>query len=94
MGKNTYANYIPRNVNSKWTMFWRSKHVFWGREPEEIKFQSGNIVEILGCPGNMFWNNDEVTLGIVVKTPYTVGDIATKKREYLATHSGFDVTDT
>ena len=42
----------------------------------------------------MFWKNDEVTLGIVVKTPYTVGDIATKKREYLATHSGFDVTDT
>ena len=91
---NSYANYVPEDANSETTMFWRRKNAFWGRKPEEIKFKPGDIVEILGCVGNMFWDNNTITLGIVVNTPYTVDQIAQMKEEYLATHDGFDVTET
>lgn len=91
---NSYANYVPKDANSETTMFWRRKSAFWGCKPEEIKFKAGDIVEILGCAGNRFWDNNTITLGIVVNTPYSVDQVAQMKEEYLAIHDGFDVTET
>ena len=59
----------------------------------EIKFKQGDIVEIFGYPGNGYWSEDEVNLAIIVKTPPTKEDVAEMKKQYLATHSGFDVCD-
>lgn len=92
-GKNTYSNFIPHSCASQFTMFWRAKNAFWGREPGEIRFKPGDIVEILGCHGNDYWGNESVDLAIVVGTPETVEHVAERKKEYLATHDGFDVTD-
>lgn len=92
-GVNLYANINPRRGSSQLMMDWRTRHLFWGRKPEEIKFKPGDIVEVLGCPGNDYWSNDRVDLAIVVSTPATVDEVAQRKQQYMAAHDGFDVTD-
>ena len=73
--------------------YWGRRNLFWGRKPEEIKFKPGDVVEILGCPGNDFWGNESVDLAIVVKTPPTVAEVEEMRKQYFATHSGFDLCD-
>lgn len=92
-GRNNYANFIPHHGNSQLTMFWRAKNVFGGRKPEEIKYKPGDIVEILGCPGNDYWSNNRVDLAIVVGTPETVDQVAERKTKFIATHDGFDISE-
>ena len=92
-GKNTYAHIMPHGVDSHTEMQWRAWNSFWGREPSEIRFRPGDIVEILGCPGNDYWGNESVDLAIVAGTPETTAQAAARKKEYLATHDGFDVTE-
>ena len=67
--------------------------MFGGRKPEEIRFKPGDIVEVMGYPGNHYWGNDNVNLAIVVKTPPTVDEVAVMRKQYLSTHSGFDICD-
>ena len=67
--------------------------MFGGRKPEEIRFKPGDIVEVMGYPGNRYWGNDSVNLAIVVKTPPTVDEVAAMRKQYMSTHSGFDISD-
>jgi hypothetical protein len=93
-GVKPYADFFPRyGLDSDGFNYWGKKNQFWGRDPEEIKFKPGDIVEILGYPGNGYWSEDEVNLAIIVKTPPTKEEVAEMKKLYLATHSGFDICD-
>ena len=67
--------------------------MFWGRRQEEIRFKPGDIVEVMGYPGNHYWGNNCVNLAIIVKAPPTVDEVAAMRKQYLETHSGFDVCD-
>ncbi len=69
------------------------KRKFYGRQPEEIRFKPGDIVEVFGYPGNNYWSDNVVHLAIVVKTPPSVEEISRKMEEYLSTHSDYDVSD-
>lgn len=66
---------------------------FGGRKPEEIRFKPGDIVEVMGYLGNHYWGNNCVNLAIIAKTPPTVDEVAAMGKQYLATHSGFDICD-
>lgn len=93
-GVKPYADFFPRyGLDPDGFNYWGRQNQFWGRDPEEIKFKPGDIVEILGYPGNDYWGYDEVNLAIIVKTPPTKAEVAEMRKQYLATHSGFDVCD-
>ena len=93
-GVKPYADFFPRySLDPDGFNYWGRKNQFWGRDPEEIKFKPGDIVEIFGYPGNRWWSDDEVNLAIIVKTPPTKAELAEMRKQYLATHSGFDVCD-
>ena len=92
-GENTYADFIPLNCLGEEYNYWGRRNMFVGRKPEEIRFKPGDIVEVMGYPGNHYWGNDSVNLAIVVKTPPTVDEVAVMRKQYLSTHSGFDICD-
>jgi hypothetical protein len=92
-GENTYADFIPLNCLGEEYNYWGRRNMFGGRKPEEIRFKPGDIVEVMGYPGNHYWGNDSVNLAIVVKTPPTVDEVAVMRKQYLSTHSGFDICD-
>lgn len=93
-GVKPYADFFPRyGLDSDGYNYWGRRNLFWGRDSEEIKFKPGDIVEIFGYPGNGYWSEDEVNLAIIVKTPPTKEEVAEMRKQYLATHSGFDVCD-
>lgn len=93
-GIKPYADIFPRyGLDSDGFNYWGRRNQFWGRDPEEIKYKPGDIVEVLGYPGNGYWSDDEVNLAIIVKTPPTTEEVAEMRKQYLATHSGFDVCD-
>lgn len=92
-GENTYANFIPINSHGEEYNYWGRRKMFWGRKPEEIRFKPGDIVEIMGYPGNQYWGDKWVNLGIIVKTPPTIDEVAVMRKEYLEKHSGFDICD-
>jgi hypothetical protein len=92
-GENTYADFIPLNCLGEEYNYWGRRNMFGGRKPEEIRFKPGDIVEVMGYPGNHYWGNDNVNLAIVVKTPPTVDEVAVMRKQYLSTHSGFDICD-
>ena len=71
-GVKPYADFFPRyGLDSNGFNYWGRKNQFWGRDPEDIKFKPGDIVEIFGYSGNHYWTEDEVNLAIIVKTPPT-----------------------
>ena len=91
-GVKSYADFFPRyGLDPDGFNYWGRQNQFWGRDPEEIKFKPGDIVEILGYPGNDYWSDDEVNLAIIVKTPPTKAEVAEMRKQYVATHSGFAV---
>lgn len=93
-GKRDFCNIIPDSCFSHEEYnYWGRLCLFKGRKPEEIRFKSGDIVEVFGYPGNFNWNNNEANLAIVVKCPPTVSEMSEKLQHYRATHSGFDVCD-
>ena len=93
-GKNQYANFFPRFCSKPDEFnYWGRQNMFLGREPEEIRFKPGDIVEIFGYPGNVYWSEDEVNLAIIVNTPPTVTEVSAMREKYLDTHSGFDLCD-
>jgi len=92
-GENTYADFIPMSSHGDEYNYWGIRNLFWGRKPEEIRFKAGDIVEVMGYPGNHYWGNDCINLAIIVKTPPTVDELAAMRKQYLATHSGFDISD-
>lgn len=92
-GENTYADFIPLNCLGEEYNYWGRRNMFGGRKPEEIRFKPGDIVEVMGYPGNRYWGNDSVNLAIVVKTPPTVDEVAAMRKHYMSTHSGFDICD-
>jgi hypothetical protein len=92
-GENTYADFIPLNCLGEEYNYWGRRNMFGGRKPEEIRFKPGDIVEVMGYPGNRYWGNDSVNLAIVVKTPPTVDEVAAMRKQYMSTHSGFDISD-
>ena len=92
-GENTYADFIPLNCLGEEYNYWGRRNMFGGRKPEEIRFKPGDIVEVMGYPGNRYWGNDSVNLAIVVKTPPTVDEVAAMRKQYMSTHSGFDICD-
>lgn len=93
-GVKPYADFFPRyGLSPEDYNYWGRLNQFWGRDPEEIKFKPGDIVEIFGYPGNGYWSEDEVNLAIIVKTPPTKTEVAEMRRRYLETHSGFDICD-
>lgn len=92
-GKNSYAHFFPRGLLEDEWNFWGRKNMFLGRGPEEIRFKPGDIVEILGYPGNGYWSEDEVNLAIIVKAPPTIDEVAVMRQHYMETHSGFDLCD-
>lgn len=92
-GENTYADFIPASSHADEYNYWGKRNMFWGRKPEEIKFKRGDIVEVMGYPGNRFWGNCSVNLAMIVKVPPTVDEVAAMRKKYLETHSGFDICD-
>lgn len=92
-GENTYADFIPLNCLGEEYNYWGRRNMFGGRKPEEIRFKPGDVVEVMGYPGNRYWGNDSVNLAIVVKTPPTVDEVAAMRKQYMSTHSGFDICD-
>ena len=92
-GKNDYGHFMLRHAIGDEYNYWGRRNLFLGRKPEEIKFKPGDIVEILGSPGNDFWGNESVDLAIVVKAPPTVAEVEEMRKQYFATHSGFDLCD-
>ena len=93
-GERDYCNIIPDNCFSPEEYnYWGRLCLFEGRKPEEIKFKPGDIVEVLGYPGNFYWSSNRVDLAIVVKCPPTVSEMSEKLQQYRATHSGFDLCD-
>lgn len=93
-GIKQYANFFPRyGLDSDGYNYWGRRNMFLGREPAEIKFRPGDIVEIFGYPGNGYWSEDEVNLAIIAKTPPTVDEVAVMRQKYLETHSGFELCD-
>ena len=92
--KRDFCNFIPNHCHSPEEYnYWGRLGIFKGRNPEEIKFKPGDIVEVFGYSGNDYWSNEEVNLAIVVKCPPTVSEMSQKLQEYRATHSGFDLCD-
>jgi hypothetical protein len=69
------------------------RRMFHGRKPKEILFKPGDIVEVFGYHGNDYWGDDEVNLAIVVKTPPTMEEVKKMQDKYMATHTGYDLTD-
>ena len=69
------------------------RRMFHGRKPKDILFKPGDVVEVFGYPGNDYWNDDEVNLAIVVKTPPTIEEVTKMLDKYRAIHSGYDLTD-
>lgn len=92
-GKNEYGSFMPRHATGDEYNDWGRRNQFWGRKPEEIRFKPGDIVEVLGCPGNDYWGNETVDLAIVVKTPPTIAEVKEKRKRYLESHSSFDLCD-
>ena len=92
-GENTYADFIPMSSHGYEYNYWGRRNMFCGRKPEDIRFKPGDIVEVMGYPGNHYWGDNCVNLAIVVKTPPTVDEVAVMREQYLTTHSGFDVCD-
>ena len=93
-GENRYAHFFPkRGLNPDGYNYWGRRNIFMGREPGKIRFKPGDIVEILGYPGNMYWEHDRVELAIITKTPPTKAEVAERMKEYMDTHSGFDICD-
>ena len=93
-GVKPYADFFPRyGLDPDGYNYWGRRNQFGGRAPEEIKFKPGDIVEILGYPGNGYWSEDEVNLAIIVKTPPTKAEVTEMRRQYMSTHRGFDICD-
>ena len=92
-GKNEYGNFMSELATSDIYNYWGRRNQFWGRKPEEIRFKPGDIVEVLGCPGNPFWSNEIVELAIVVKVPPTIDEVKEMRKRYFDTRSGFDLCD-
>ena len=92
-GVQPYADFFPNRLDSEGYNDWGRRNMFWGREQEEIKFKSGNIVEILGYEGNCYWSENEVNIAVVLKTPPTKVEVAEMRKTYLDTHGGFDTCD-
>ena len=92
-GKNEYGHFMSRHAIGDEYNYWGRRNLFWGRRPEEIKFKPGDIVEILGCPGNFYWGNEAVDLAIVVKTPPTITEVEKMRKQFFETHAGFDLCD-
>lgn len=92
-GKNDYGHFMPNCAIGDEYNVWGRRNLFWGRKPEEIRFKPGDIVEVLGCPGNDYWGNETVDLAIVVKAPPTIAEVEEMRKRYFETHSGFDLRD-
>ena len=92
-GKNEYGHFMSKHATGDEYNYWGRRNLFWGRKPEEIKLKLGDIVEILGCPGNGFWANGQVDLAIVVKTPPTTDEVGKMRKLYFETHSGLIFND-
>lgn len=92
-GKNDYGSFMSKDAIGDEYNYWGRRNQFWGRRPEEIRFKPGDIVEILGCPGNFYWGNETVDLAVVVKTPPTITEVEEIRKQYFETHSGVDLSD-
>lgn len=92
-GANTYSDFIPISSHGEEYNYWGRRNMFNGRKPEEIKFKSGDIVEIMGYPGNHYWSNDCVSLAIIVDVPPSIDEMSEMTKRYIETHSGFDICD-
>lgn len=92
-GENNYSTFMPilASIPDEYN-YWGKRNQFWGRNPEEIKFKPGDIVEIFGYPGNGYWS-EEVNLAVIISTPPTKDEVAEMRKQYMATHSGFDLCD-
>ena len=89
---NDYCNFIPHTCHTPDQYnAWGQKGIFLGRNPEEIRFKPGDIVEVLGIPGNPYWGDGEVNLAMVVSAPQTKEALTKEYEEYIATHNGFDI---
>ena len=89
-GSQLYSNFIPSyGLTPELYNYWERKNTFKGRTAEEIKFKPGDIVEILGYPGNSYWTPDEVNLGIIVKTPPTREEVTWMRHHTSNTTFGY-----
>ena len=93
-GEDAYAHFFPHSGLSPVDYnYWGRKNMFHGRHNDQIKFKPGDIVEILGCPENIYWSDDEINLAVIVKTPSSATEIYEQLEQYIATHSGFDTCE-
>ena len=62
-----YSNFMPSFSSDEERKFWEGQRCFTGRKDNEIRFKAGDIVEVFGYPGNVYWDDDTVELAIVVR---------------------------
>ena len=97
-----YADMLPCDIPApygeiEFDNYIYGRRFFAGRKPEEIRFQPGDIIEILCHPGNHYWGDGSVELAIVIDTPPTLDEIAKQAEHYLKTDEhltgdrGFDL---
>lgn len=97
-----YADMLPRDIPKPYSEIEFDNYIyghrfFAGRRPEEIKFQPGDIIEILCHSGNHYWSEGALELAIVIDTPPTVDEIERqtehylKNTEHLTGDRGFDL---
>lgn len=87
-GERTYAQITVRDVPEQYgeieyDNYLYGRWAFYGRKPEEIRFQKGDIIEIFCHPGNSYWGDHYIELAIVVDTPPTVEEMTERIRQLL-----------
>ena len=93
-GERAYAQITVRDVPEQYgeieyDNYLYGRCAFYGRKPEEIRFQKGDIIEIFCHPGNRYWGDHYIELAIVVDTPPTVEEMTERINRHLADDTEF-----
>lgn len=102
-GVRDYANISPVSIPAPYTEIEFDNDIygrclFTGRDPEEIRFKRGDIIEIFCYGASKYWSRGKVELAIVVDTPPSKEEMTRYMESYLKDKSncltgdrGFDL---
>ena len=83
-----YANISPVSIPAPYTEIEFDNDIygrclFKGRDPEEIRFKRGDIIEIFCYGASKYWGTGKVELAIVVETPPSKEEMTRYMESYL-----------
>lgn len=74
----------PQYTEAEYDRYMYGRCAFYGRKPEDIRFQRGDIIEIFCHEGCEYWmGNGQVELAMVVDTPPTIDEMTNRINLYL-----------